>query len=73
VIRKLVKDALDNMDQINPERIVVNNCECADDAPLVKTQLADVKNIQQIVVAKASCVIASYCGPRTIGIFYLEK
>jgi DegV family protein with EDD domain len=73
VIRKLVKDALDNMDRINPERMVVNNCECADDAALVKTQLSEVKNIQQVVSAKASCVIASHCGPRTIGIFYLEK
>jgi DegV family protein with EDD domain len=73
VLRRLIKDAVDNVVRINPKRMVVNNCECADDAALVKTQLADLKNVQQIVLANASCVIASHCGPKTIGIFYLEK
>jgi fatty acid-binding protein DegV len=73
VLRRLVKYPLDNIDRIDPRRIVITHCESPDDAVKVKTQLAEVKNIRQVVITNASCVIASHCGPRTIGIIYLEK
>jgi DegV family protein with EDD domain len=72
VLRNLVKDALDNKGSIDRERIFITHTESADDAAWIKTQLAGLKGIKQIYITEASCVIASHCGPRTIGIIYLE-
>jgi len=73
VIRSLVNDTINRLNRIKPEIIVVNNCECLDDAALIRAQLVESVKNQQILLANVGCVIASHCGPRTLGIFYLEK
>ncbi len=73
VNRILAKNAVNNPDSVDPKVIIVNNCECADDAEPVKTQLAGTKIFKQVLSANAGCVIASHCGPKTIGLFYFEK
>jgi DegV family protein with EDD domain len=73
VLRNLVKDAMDNKGSIDRERIFITHTESADDATWIKTQLGGLKGIKQIFITEASCVIASHCGPKTIGIIYLEE
>ena len=73
VLHRLVKDTLDNMDNIDRERILITHCESADDASWIKDQLIGMDKFRHILVTNASCVISSHCGPGTIGIIYLEK
>jgi len=73
VLRRLVKDAVDNLGSINPERVFVTHCESAEDAAWIKTQLVEKNTFKQTLITNASCVISSHCGPKTVGIIYLEK
>jgi DegV family protein with EDD domain len=72
VLRRLVKDILDNKGSLNKERIFITHTMSDDDAVWIKTQLAELRGIKQIYITNASCVIASHCGPKTIGIIYME-
>lgn len=72
VLRNLVKDFLDNKYTINPERIFITHAESTEDAVKIKAQLAELNLVKQIYITDASCVVSSHCGPKTIGIIYLE-
>jgi|WetSurMetagenome_2_1015567.scaffolds.fasta_scaffold02631_7 DegV family protein with EDD domain len=72
VLRRLVKDTEDNMDNLSRERIFITHCNSAGDAAWIKTQLIEMNKIKEILVTDASCVISSHCGPGTIGIIYIE-
>jgi len=73
VLRRLVKDTLDNLENIDRGNIFITHCKSDEDADLIKSQLAELNQFQQIWITNASCVISSHCGPKTIGIIYLEK
>jgi DegV family protein with EDD domain len=73
VLRNLVKNALDKIETMSPQRIFISHAECPDDALPVKTQFAELNKFKEVHMTSASCVISSHCGPRTIGIIYLEK
>ena len=73
VLRGLVNGAVDNPDRLDPKIMIVNNCVCADDAAHVKTKFEGMNIFKQVSLANAGCVIASHCGPKTLGLFYFEK
>jgi DegV family protein with EDD domain len=73
VLRNLVKDFLDSKYCVNRERIFITHTSSDDDAFWIKSQLAGVNGIKNIFITNAGCVIASHCGPKTIGIIYLEQ
>jgi DegV family protein with EDD domain len=73
VLRRLVKDALDNLSSIDRERIFITHSESADEAVWIRDQLAEKNAAKELTITSAGCVISSHCGPRTVGIIYLEK
>lgn len=73
VLRALVNRIVNNPDRLDSKIMIVNNCVCSDDAVQVKTQFEGMNIFQQVLSANASCVIASHCGPKTLGLFYFEK
>ncbi len=73
VLRSLVNSVVANPDTLDPGTIVVNNCECAAEGAEVKAQLEEMNIFRRVLWADAGCVIASHCGPKTIGLFYFGK
>jgi len=73
VLQKFVKDRTDKISTIDPQRIIIANCECLNDTIKMKDQFASLKYFKHILMTDASCVIASHCGPKTFGLFYLDK
>jgi DegV family protein with EDD domain len=73
VLRNLVKDFMDNKYTVNPDRIFITHAKSDEDASHIKAQLAELNLVKQIYITDASCVISSHCGPKTIGIIYLEE
>jgi len=72
-LHKLYKEELENIDRVGTNRLIITNCECAEDVLPIKARFAELNAIQEILLANASCVIASHCGPRTAGFFYQEN
>ncbi len=73
VLLRLIKNTLDNLDSINRERIFISHCECGDEADRVRSQFEELKKFDRILMTNLSCVITSHCGPKTIGIVYMEN
>jgi DegV family protein with EDD domain len=73
VLRRLVQNTLNNLDSINRERIFISHCECGDEADQIKSQFEELKKFDRILITNLSCVITSHCGPKTIGIVYVEN
>jgi DegV family protein with EDD domain len=72
VLRNLIKDFMNNKNSVNRERIFVTHTESIEDAAKIKAHIEELNIIKKIYVTNASCVIASHCGPKTIGIIYME-
>jgi DegV family protein with EDD domain len=73
VLRKLVKNTLNNLDSINPERIFITHIGASEDAFWINSQFTQLNKFKQILIMNTNCVISTHCGPRTIGIAYLGK
>lgn len=63
-----VKDDLDNLDLDN---IFVTHSLADDDAKYLLSELKKLVKVKNIYETKASGVISTHCGPRTIGILYI--
>ncbi len=72
-LRGLMKHALAQPGSIEPKHVFVTHCKSDEDAPAIKQQLLEMNRFKNIWITEASCVISSHCGPKTIGIIYLEK
>ncbi len=73
VLHGLEKDILNKIDSMDMKRIIVTHSECREDAVRIADHLRTLNKFDTILIADASCVIASHCGPNTTGVFYLEK
>jgi DegV family protein with EDD domain len=61
------------LDQVDLKRVFITHTGCQPDAEYLKAALLKLAPIQQIYITTAGSVIASHCGPDTIGILYLVK
>jgi DegV family protein with EDD domain len=67
----LVKDFQIRQAEIDLKRVFITHTGCDDDAQYLRSELLKVAPIQEICITSAGSVIASHCGPGTIGILYL--
>jgi len=71
---KVLLDYFKNdINQIDLENIMVTHSLAAEDAAYLKEEISKMVKVENIIETKASAVISSHCGPRTIGILYLLK
>jgi DegV family protein with EDD domain len=73
VLEYLLKTATDSYAKIDPRRVFVTHSECEQDALWLKENLSKLEGLKEIIVTEASCVISTHCGPKTVGILYLNK
>lgn len=76
--RKKALDAMfldfqENIADIDLQRIFITHTLCFEDAAYLEAQIRSVCSPQEICITVAGSVVASHCGPNTIGILYLLK
>jgi DegV family protein with EDD domain len=70
-LRFLLDDFDENLAQMNLERVFVTHTGCDDDAAFLRDELLKMAPITEVLITYAGSVIASHCGPDTIGLLYL--
>lgn len=74
VLHGLLQTALVKKDTIDPHRIFVTHTFASrEDVDYLKNGLEEAIHPDEILETTAGCVIATHCGPKTIGILYIEK
>jgi len=63
-----------DIDNIDPDNLFITHCMAKDeDIEYLKARIKQSLNVDNIHVTTASSVIATHCGPRTIGVLYILK
>lgn len=74
VLNGLLQTALVKKDKIDPHRIFITYTRVADeDISFLKDGLLSAIPVEELLTTSSGCVIATHCGPKTIGILYIEK
>ncbi len=63
----------EDLPDVDLDRVFVTHTGCGQDAEYLKSALLRAAPIREVGITTAGCVIASHCGPGTIGIIYLKK
>jgi DegV family protein with EDD domain len=72
-LERMLEIAAENPEQIDPEWVSVTHVACPQDAEILAEALRSRTPVKEVVITKAGAVIASHCGPGTIGILYIER
>jgi DegV family protein with EDD domain len=62
-----------DLTQVDMHRVFITHTGCYDDAAYLETQIRAICSPDEICITVAGSVIASHCGPNTIGILYMLK
>jgi DegV family protein with EDD domain len=69
----MISDFEKDLPQVWLKRVFVTHTGCDEDAEFLKQELLNRAPIEEILITYAGSVIASHCGPNTIGILYRLK
>lgn len=69
----MLDDVISKADSVDLDHIMVTHCLAPKDAKYLIDKLSEKFDRNIILETHASQIIASHCGPRTIGILYIEK
>lgn len=69
----MLDDFSENLPEVDLERVFITHTGCDEDAEYLKQELLKLAPIQEVLITDAGSVIASHCGPGTIGVLYLLK
>jgi len=72
-LQSILDDFGENLAEIDISRIFITHTGCSADAEYLKQEIIKLAPIQEVLITDAGSVIASHCGPDTIGILYLKK
>jgi len=68
----MLSEVDDNLDNIDKDFIMVTHSKADEDAKFLVSELQK-RGFPNVCETKASCVISTHCGPRTIGILFILK
>jgi fatty acid kinase fatty acid binding subunit len=72
-LQSLVEGYKRDLQRIDPHRVFITHTGCPQDAAWLEGELRKLSQPEEICITTAGAVIASHCGPNTIGILYLQK
>jgi fatty acid-binding protein DegV len=74
VLNGLLQTVLVKKDRVVPHRIfITHSLASSEDVDFLRKGLEAEINADEILETTAGCVIATHCGPKSIGILYIEK
>lgn len=73
-LKRYVKDKLEDRDDIDLERLFISHSGSpTSDIELVRQEVEKYQKFENIEITRASCVISTHCGPRTLGLLFMTK
>ncbi len=69
----LLEDFAANLESVDLQRVFITHTGCERDAEYLKEEIRRISSPGEICITLAGSVIASHCGPDTIGVLYLVK
>lgn len=72
-LKSMLDDLRANLDRVDRKRIFVTHTDSYADAEFLKAEILSMASPDEVLITDAGCVVASHCGPGTIGILYLLK
>ena len=72
-LQSLVDGYKRSLPMIDFHRVFITHTGCPEDAAWLEAELRKISQPEEICITTAGAVIASHCGPNTIGILYLLK
>lgn len=69
----LIENFKADLPNVDMHRIFITHTLCDDDALLIRDALLKICTPEEICITYAGSVIASHCGPNTLGILYMLK
>jgi len=66
----LLKAFKANLPRIDRKRVFITHTTCPEDAETLAAEVRRLANPEELLITRAGSVIASHCGPNTIGILY---
>ncbi len=69
----MIDELLVHQTNLDTKRVFVTHCSCPEDADFLARELHQQSTFEEIFITEAGSVIASHCGPKTIGILYMTK
>lgn len=74
VLKRYVKDRLENRDDIDYSRIFVTHPSCKESTVnMVKNELNKYSEFEEVIETRAGCTVSTHCGPFTLGILFIKK
>lgn len=70
-LESLLKEFTENLPRIDRHRIFITHTSCPEDAEFLAVEVRRLATPDELYVTEAGSVIASHCGPKTIGILYM--
>lgn len=72
-LQMMLDDFAAHLDQLDRRRVFVTHTTSTEDAEFLKNEIMRLAAPDEVRITKAGSVIASHCGPGTIGILYMVK
>jgi len=72
-LQLLLDDFAAHLDELDRRRVFVTHTTSPEDAEFLKGEITRLAAPEEVRITKAGSVIASHCGPGTIGILYMVK
>lgn len=69
----MLENALMDKDRMMPDRIFITHSMDSDEAELLRNMLQKEIGKGEIIITDAGCVVSSHCGPKTVGILYINN
>lgn len=69
----MLDDFAEQVKQVDLHRVFVTHTGCDADAEYLRSELLKIAPIEEVAITIAGSVVASHCGPDTIGILFFEK
>ena len=70
-LESLLQEFIENLPRIDRHRIFVTHTSCPEDADFLAAEVRRLAAPDELYTTEAGSVIASHCGPKTIGILYV--
>ena len=72
-LESMLVDFKNRLPNIDLQRVFITHTGCDDDAAFLAAELQKIAPTNEVCITYAGCVIASHCGPNTIGILFSSK
>jgi DegV family protein with EDD domain len=73
-LKRYVRDKLEGRGDLDLDLLFITHSGSPQsDIDLVREEVARYQDFKEVIVTRASCVISTHCGPRTLGVLFMTR